>query len=253
MTQPSVLAVFAHPDDAELGCFGTLAGLSAAGYDVHILALTDGSASSSPAAAARPDEAKQSAGVIGANLVIERLTDGALAADRETYSCVADHLNRIRPVLTITHLVGAGDHQDHETAGRAATTMAGRSPFVRMILQAEPPLMNNLFCPDVYLDITAGMPDKLAAIAKYQSERDKPYVAEQAIRDRATWWARQAATHDLTEVRYCEAFRLVKATLSVADLGTACADLDPARGDLGTARGGTRASGLRPTTPVVLP
>jgi N-acetylglucosamine malate deacetylase 1 len=239
VTHPSVLAVFAHPDDAELGCFGTLAALGANGYDVHILALTDGSASSSPAASARPDEAKQSAGVIGANLVIERLVDGALAADRETYSCVADHLDRIRPVLVITHLVGAGDHQDHETAGRAATTMAGRAPFVRMILQAEPPLMNNLFNPDVYLDITASMADKLAAIEKYQSERDKPYVAEQAIRDRATWWARQAATHDLPQVRYCEAFRLVKADLDVTSLAAACGGPRPAR------RGPTATAGLR--------
>jgi LmbE family N-acetylglucosaminyl deacetylase len=216
VTQPSVLAVFAHPDDAELGCFGTLAGLGAAGWGLHILALTNGSNSCSADAAFRPVEAKESASVIGADIVIEDFVDGGLVPNRETYSCVADHLARIRPSVVITHRVGAQDHQDHETAGRAATTMAGRSSFVKVILQVEPPLMNNLFCPNFYVDVTEYMGDKLSAVGKYQSESDKPYVAEQAIRDRGMWWARQAETHDLSEARYCEAFQLVKAKF---DLG----------------------------------
>jgi N-acetylglucosamine malate deacetylase 1 len=211
----SVLAVFAHPDDAELGCFGTLAGLGAAGFDLHILALTNGSNSCSPDAAFRPIEAKASAGVIGADLVIGNFVDGGLVADRETYSCVGDQLDRVRPAIVITHGSGAYDHQDHETARRAATTMASRGSFVKIILQTEPPQMNSEFCPNFYVDITAHMADKLAAVAKYQSERHKPYVAEQAVRDRGMWWARQSELHNLAQTRYCEAFHLVKAKLDV--------------------------------------
>jgi N-acetylglucosamine malate deacetylase 1 len=234
VTHTSVLAVFAHPDDAELGCFGTLAGLGAAGFDLHILALTDGANSCSVDAPLRPTEAKESAGVIGANLVIEDFEDGALAAKRETYSCIADHLARLRPAIVITHLVGAQDHQDHETAGRAATTMAGRTSCVKLILQAEPPLMNSLFCPNLYVDVTGYIGQKLTAVAKYRSERDKPYVAERAIRDRATWWARQAETQDLPDTRYYEAFRLVKAKLDAATV-SALSHFDGWRLDAGTA------------------
>ena len=216
MTHSSVLAVFAHPDDAELGCFGTLAALGRAGFDLHILALTNGANSCSPDAAFRPAEAKASAAVVGADVTIEDFVDGGLEAKRETYACVADHVARLRPAVVITHMVGAMDHQDHEVAGRAATTIAGRSPGVKLILQAEPPLMNNLFCPNLYVDITRHMPVKLTAIGKYQSERAKPYVAERAIRDRATWWARQAENQSLSDIRYYEAFRVAKATL---DLG----------------------------------
>jgi N-acetylglucosamine malate deacetylase 1 len=222
VTHMSVLAVFAHPDDAELGCFGTLAGLGAAGFGLHILALTNGSNSSSPDAAFRPVEAKAAAAVVGADLVIEDFPDGALLANRETYSCVEEHLNRLRPAVVITHFVGAHDHQDHEAAGRAATTMAGRSPHVKLILQAEPPLMNSLFTPNFYVDVTEHMPTKLEAVAKYQSEGDKPYAAAQAIRDRGAWWARQAAAHDLRQTRYGEAFHLVRAKLDgplIAALG----------------------------------
>jgi LmbE family N-acetylglucosaminyl deacetylase len=210
-----VLAVFAHPDDAELGCFGTLAGFGAAGFDLHILALTDGINSCSPDALLRPAEAKASAGTIGANLIIEDFVDGGLAPNRETYACVAGHLARLRPTVVLTHRVGAQDHQDHDTAGRAATTMAMRDSSVRLILQAEPPLMNAMFCPNFYVDITAHMGDKLAAIGMYESELSKPYAAPQAIRDRGMWWARQAETHNLSTTRYYEAFYAVKAKLDL--------------------------------------
>jgi N-acetylglucosamine malate deacetylase 1 len=213
VTNASVLAVFAHPDDAELSCFGTLARLGAAGFDLHVLALTNGANSCSPDAAFRPVEAKESAAVIGADLVIEGFLDGGLEPYRETYACVEAHLARVRPSVVITHRVGALDHQDHETAGRAATTMATRSRFAKLILHAEPPLMNNLFRPNVYVDITEQMPDKLSAIARYRSESGKPYVAAQAIRDRGTWWARQAAGNNLAHIQYCEAFYLCKATV----------------------------------------
>lgn len=211
MEGPSVLAVFAHPDDAELGCFGTLASLRKIGFKLHIVSLTSGANSCSAQASWRPAEAKESAGVIDADLVIENFVDGGLELKQDTYACVAEHLNRTNPSVVITHMTGAHDHQDHETAGRAAATMAGRDGGVKLILQTEPPLMNNLFCPNFYVDITGFIGHKLAAIGQYVSERDKPYVAEQAIRDRATWWARQAETHDVPGVRYYEAFRMTKA------------------------------------------
>jgi LmbE family N-acetylglucosaminyl deacetylase len=215
-----VLAVFAHPDDAELGCFGTLASLHQAGFGLHIVALTSGSSSCSPHSSWRPAEAKESAGVIDADLVIENFVDGSLELKQDTYACIAEHLNRTNPSVVITHMTGAQDHQDHETAGRAAVTMAGRNTGVKLILQTEPPLMNNLFCPNFYVDITSFIGKKLAAIGQYLSERDKPYVAEQAIRDRATWWARQAETHDVSDTRYYEAFRMIKAKLDPQCLGS---------------------------------
>lgn len=223
MITKSVLAVFAHPDDAELGCFGTLASLREAGFGLHIVALTSGASSCSPHSAWRPAEAKESAAVIDADLVIENFEDGSLELKRDTYACVAEHLNRTNPSVVITHSTGAQDHQDHETAGRAAVTMAGRKAGVKLILQTEPPLMNNLFCPNFYVDITQYIGRKLEAIGQYLSERDKPYVAEQAIRDRATWWARQAEAHEISETRYYEAFRMTKAKLDLRWLGAGAA------------------------------
>jgi hypothetical protein len=78
--------------------------------------------------------------------------------------------------------------------------------------------MNNLFCPNLYVDVTRYMAVKLTAIGKYRSEAAKPFVAERAIRDRATWWARQAENQYLPETRYYEAFRVAKATLDLDTL-----------------------------------
>jgi hypothetical protein len=110
--------------------------------------------------------------------------------------------------------------------------MAERAPFVSMILQSEPPLINRHFHPDTYINITEFMTDKLDATSRYRSERDKPFMAERAIRDRAAWWARQVEIQNPPTTRYYEAFRLVKAKL---DFGLLAA-LEPAvRGKVGVA------------------
>jgi LmbE family N-acetylglucosaminyl deacetylase len=67
----AALAIFAHPDDFEFTCAGTLALLARYGWKTHYLNLADGccgSLNKSPEAAAaeRWDEAQQAAGVLGA-------------------------------------------------------------------------------------------------------------------------------------------------------------------------------------------
>ncbi|HEX2162954.1 MAG TPA: PIG-L family deacetylase, partial [Thermoanaerobaculia bacterium] len=56
-----VLAVGAHPDDAELGCGGTLAKLAAAGRRVGILHLTGGESGTRGSAEGRRREAEAAA------------------------------------------------------------------------------------------------------------------------------------------------------------------------------------------------
>jgi LmbE family N-acetylglucosaminyl deacetylase len=53
-----VLAVFAHPDDAEICAGGTLSGWSAAGREVHLLILTNGDRGSQDPAQSRAELAK---------------------------------------------------------------------------------------------------------------------------------------------------------------------------------------------------
>ena len=62
MTEPlDVLAVMAHPDDAELLCGGALAASSDRGERVGILTLTDGGRGTRGTAEARAPEAERAA------------------------------------------------------------------------------------------------------------------------------------------------------------------------------------------------
>src|SRR5207247_961067 len=68
----SALAVYAHPDDAEISCGGTLARWAAAGGEVHVLVCTLGDKGSTDTAAdpkeladRRAGESAMAAGVLG--------------------------------------------------------------------------------------------------------------------------------------------------------------------------------------------
>lgn len=64
----SVLAVFAHPDDAELTCFGTLGVLHSRGYRVLVGIVTDGTAGSPYTAInGRVQEAERASAIMGSN------------------------------------------------------------------------------------------------------------------------------------------------------------------------------------------
>src|SRR5579863_875537 len=75
-TPGTVLAVYAHPDDADLACGGTLARWAKAGSAVHLLVCTDGGkGTTDPAveprqlAVARAAELESSSALIGLSSV----------------------------------------------------------------------------------------------------------------------------------------------------------------------------------------
>ncbi|OLT37073.1 hypothetical protein BJF79_30245 [Actinomadura sp. CNU-125] len=208
-----MLAVFAHPDDAELACGGTLASFRDGGYDVHILALTDGSNSSVPRPQDRRREAEASAAIIGATITIEDLPDGEVRVAGPTFAKVERWMRELSPDVVITHFTSPlplDDHQDHHATGLVATTLAKRAITPQLIIQGEPPVLNAGFTPNFFVDVSEFMPKKLAAIAQYESESSKPYMRENAIIARATWWARQAKVHEAADDACYEAYMLIK-------------------------------------------
>ena len=105
--QLDVIAVGAHPDDAEIGCGGTLARLAEQGYRVGIVDLTDGEPTpGSPGPEARLAEARQAAETLGAEVRVtldlpnRRLFDGPDARMK-----LAKQFRRYRPRLVL----GLGD------------------------------------------------------------------------------------------------------------------------------------------------
>lgn len=127
-----VLAVFAHPDDAEIAAGGTLAKWTAAGREVHLLVLTNGDRGSNDPAASREGlaatrraETEEAAEVLGlASVRILSVPDGELENTPVIREAVIRRVREVRAetVLSVdpTAVFFEGryyNHSDHRTAG----------------------------------------------------------------------------------------------------------------------------------------
>jgi LmbE family N-acetylglucosaminyl deacetylase len=122
-----VLAIGAHPDDIEFGCGATLAKWSAAGSEIWLFVLTDGSKGSwdpnaDPAELAntRVNEQVAAARVLGAAKVLHAgFVDGELYNGRGEREGVVSVIRRARPTVLLTHDPWKRYrlHPDHRAAG----------------------------------------------------------------------------------------------------------------------------------------
>src|SRR5690606_29241734 len=98
MSGVDLLAIMAHPDDAELLCGGTLARAVDAGYRVGTLDLTAGESGTWGSTESRALEARTAADILGLTVRANAgLADGALMNTPETRLAVARHLRTLRP------------------------------------------------------------------------------------------------------------------------------------------------------------
>jgi LmbE family N-acetylglucosaminyl deacetylase len=121
------LAIGAHPDDIEFGCGATLAKWSAAGSEVHLLVLTDGSKGtwneSDDLAALivrRQREARAAAHELGSDSVhFLDLVDGELESGANERARVVEVIRQVRPTMVLGHDPWKRYrlHPDHRHAG----------------------------------------------------------------------------------------------------------------------------------------
>ena len=152
-----VLAVVAHPDDAELLCAGTLGRAKADGAAIGIAVLCKGDGGQPPKpiralGAVRRREMAAAAGLLGAELFCGGVPDGALADDRPTRLVLVEVYRRFRPSLVLAH--GPGDyHADH----RATAALAEAASWLcasRGQKTQSPPLARQ---PELWWMDTVGM------------------------------------------------------------------------------------------------
>jgi N-acetylglucosamine malate deacetylase 1 len=126
--QVDLLAIMAHPDDAELLCGGTLARMSAQGHRVGILDLTAGESGSFGNRDTRAREAAAAAKILGVQVRTNAgLPDGRLENTAGARALVATKLRELQPRTVILHWPDAR-HPDHRAAselGRDASFIAG--------------------------------------------------------------------------------------------------------------------------------
>lgn len=143
LSDERVMAVVAHPDDAELLCAGTLARARSQGAPVAIACLCRGDRGQpdppiDDLAERRRVEMTQAARLLDAETFFGFASDGELADGPVARSTVIEHLRAFRPTLVITH--SPHDyHADHRAAAgivQAASWLAAS----RGHQSAHPPL-----------------------------------------------------------------------------------------------------------------
>jgi bacillithiol biosynthesis deacetylase BshB1 len=230
--QLDLLAIMAHPDDAELLCGGTLIKSAGRGKRVGILDLTAGEMGSSGSVQIRAREAATAAREMGlAVRVCAELPDARLENDHRSRLVVSTHLRALRPGVVITHWK-AGRHRDHRVASelvRDACFLSGLRKLdapgeafrPRKLLYATA-FREDAEPPDFVVDITDQMERKLDAIARFTSQFEGVTQAgevfpagERPLLEQIR--AKMAHYGSLIRVRYGEPFRVDEA-LEVDDV-----------------------------------
>ena len=224
MTHCDVLVLSPHPDDAEIGCGGTLASLSKRGYKVIVADLTRGELGSRGTPEQRAEEAEAATSLLGlASRLNLELPDGALSSrDDRQISAVIECLRTLRPRVL---LVAAPDgrHPDHDEGAllmKRALFLAG----LRKFASGQEPLISpptvleyatrRQFHVSFVVDVTSVYETKLTAIRAFKTQlgldsasgsttlMSSPLTLE-AIKGRDALWGSMIGT------AYGEGFRTV--------------------------------------------
>lgn len=199
----TVLAIGAHPDDIEFGCGATLLRYREEGCATHALVLTGGERGhNGPKTQVRIAEARAGARALALTaLEIHDLPDTQLAHEREKVrTLIEEAVRRLQPDIVFTH--NARDaHADHR-AVHEATREAVRGACT--ILCYENPSTPPEFNPQLYVDVSDYLEDKIAALACHRSQAAKPYADPKVIRHSAGFRGNQA------RIRYAEAFEAIR-------------------------------------------
>ena len=183
MTEPlDLLAIMAHPDDAELLCGGALIKAVTRGNRVGVLDLTAGEMGSSGSLEIRAKESARAAEIIGlAERRCAGLPDSAIENDLKSRLVVASHLRALRPRVVVTHWK-VGRHRDHRIASelvRDACFLSGLkkldaegAPFRPLKLVYATAFREDAGPPDFVVDVSQHLRKKLEALSAYSSQFD---------------------------------------------------------------------------------
>lgn len=171
-----VLAVGAHPDDAEIFAFGSLLAWRAMGAEVAVAVATDGAAGGAgdPAVLARTrrGEAGAAAAALGTAPRFLDFPDGGLMHDGALVAALRGLLAETRPDLVVTH-----DPDDYHADHRAlAAAVAQAVSFGAPVLFMDT-LNGTGFAPTHYVDVTRHFDAKCAAILCHASQDPERFVA----------------------------------------------------------------------------
>lgn len=181
-----ILAIGAHPDDVEYGCFGSLCKYETA--DIHYLILTSGSDSGNPQE--REKEQLESASFLNAEVKFCRLRSAYLNNDsgRATINFIEESISSLKPDIIFSH--SANDrHQDHRLVNFA--TVSACRFFQGELFFYEGYSSLKYFKPNVVYRIDGSFQKKIDVISKFKSQSNKFYMNPKVIESIAVFRAAQ--------------------------------------------------------------
>jgi LmbE family N-acetylglucosaminyl deacetylase len=203
------LVIVAHPDDADFGIAGTIAGWVKSGTVARLVCCTSGDAGADDAttdplalARLREDEQRAAAKVVGYDeVVFLHRPDGALENDLALREELVRVIRQFQPDAVVamdpTVIVfddGFVQHVDHRTAAMAAVDAvypAARNAmaFPNLVLHENlaPHTVNTLYLfftdkPTAWVDVSETLEAKVEALRQHASQLRKPEELEAMIR-----------------------------------------------------------------------
>lgn len=186
------LGIFAHPDDAEFMCAGTLSLLKRAGWTIHIATITKGDKgttvfSREEISAIRREEAVRSAQVIGGYYHCLEFEDVYIFYCRETINKTTNLIREVHPSIVFT--ASPNDYMiDHEVTSLIVQTACFSSGIKNMEIENKPfePIPFLYYCdpmegkdkfgtlvqPSIYVDIESEISIKEKMLSCHVSQRN---------------------------------------------------------------------------------
>jgi LmbE family N-acetylglucosaminyl deacetylase len=226
-TPERAVAIYAHPDDPEVACGGTLARWAAAGAAVHLVVVAAGDKGSfDPATdpaeltkkrAAEVHAAVEALGLVGA--VLLGVPDGEVTNDLGLRARLVGLVRELRPDVVVAPdptAVFFGDsyvnHRDHRELGWAVLDAVAPAAATPLYFPDEGPahqvrtlLLSGTLAPDAWVDVTATIEQKVAAVACHESRLgDDPALVRELLRARTAEAGAQAG------VAHAESYRRIR-------------------------------------------
>ncbi len=178
--QLDAIAIFSHPDDAELSVAGTLLKLKQQGYRTAVVDMTRGEMGTRGTPEIRAAEAEAAAAAMNLDLRLNLgLPDGHICLNDEARTAVVRLIRQYQPkVLLTTHW--DDPHPDHANTARIVREAARLATMLRYDLEGGyaavkmPAIMHSLYSrlviPSFIVDVSDFVEAKMAAIKTHASQ-----------------------------------------------------------------------------------
>lgn len=173
-----ILAIGAHPDDIEYGCFGYLQ-KSRPASEIHIYVGSLGSAGDPSSGNSRKQESSEALSLLSPKTMYFRDKLGIEHADfQEILEELTQVIQTVQPDLILSH--GPHDsHQEHKRLYEITMASARRS---KASVLSYGIVSNTLdFKPHFFVDIEEVYDKKRAALRFHRSQADKAYMSEEHL------------------------------------------------------------------------